>query len=51
MPSARQAQVLPASRVSQTPPQEMPMRSVALSRGSTQIEWIAGQSVPPPIHC
>ena len=41
----------PPSRVSHTPPQDMPIRTTALSRGSTQIEWIAGHSVPPPIHC
>ena len=51
MPSARHSQVSPPSRVSHTPPHDMPIRTVALSRGSTQIEWIAGQSVPPPIHC
>ncbi len=51
MPSARQAQVAPASRVSHTPPHETPIRTTRQSRGSTQMEWIAGHSVPPPIHC
>ena len=37
-------------RVVHTPPQEMATRTVLASRGSTQIEGGAGQSVPPPTH-
>jgi len=37
-------QVSPLSSLRQTPPQEIAMRSVRASRGSTQIEWIPGAS-------
>ncbi len=49
LPATRQ--VSPASPDFHTPPQEMAMVTLRLSRGSTRIEWGAGRSVPPPIHC
>ena len=48
MPWARHCQVAPPSRVDQTPPQDTATAIRSPSRGSTQMEWIPGASVPPP---
>src|SRR3954464_13920624 len=50
IPWARQLQVTPLSSVTQTPPQETPSAIRRLFLGSTQIEWIPGNSAPPPNH-
>src|SRR2546430_14210372 len=50
MPLARHSQVVPPSRVIQTPPHVTPTVTWSASRGSTQIEWRPGSSAPPPTH-
>ena len=44
IPLARHAHVSPRSRVCQTPPVDTATVMPRLSRGSTQIEWIPGES-------
>jgi len=50
MPLVCGSHVAPPSRVRHTPPLDTATTTVRGSRGSTQIEWMAAWSAPPPFH-